>query len=301
MAKKNERRSLFERMEKEMAERMAEREERAAKAKINWRKKLKLRPWQRLTDVELPDEYFESQLIKIQELDFGMLPKFKIISEIIAMSNDYEPYSEDWDLAMKYMYEKFQLPNGGLSPLVNNVTLSMLRIAEEDAREKRTKSMKEWRETMESLTEKLLPQDVNKIEMKSQILSLKLKNTELESKLKDAERLETRTMKGTTDKWHAEAEPVDNAPDLKRFTVRQTAIIAYALCRKGGFIPKNKKSISPVFQDLTGRSANTLGANLCSTYTDDEIEKIASLVEKNMPEFADYLREKTFFLPEIKK
>ena len=35
MAKKNERRSLFERMEKEMAERMAEREERAAKANIN--------------------------------------------------------------------------------------------------------------------------------------------------------------------------------------------------------------------------------------------------------------------------
>lgn len=297
MAKKNERRSLFERMEKEMAER----EERAAKANINWRKKLKLWPWQRLTDVELPDEYFESQLIKIQELDFGMLPKFKIISEIIAMSNDYKPYSEDWDLAMKYMYEKFQLPNGGLSPLVNNVTLSMLYIAEEDAREKRTKSMKEWRETMESLTEKLLPQDVNKIEMESQILSLKLKNTELESKLKDAEKLETRTMKGTTDKWHAEAEPVDNAPNLKRFTVRQTAIIAYALCRKGGFIPKNKKSISPVFQDLTGRSANTLGVNLCSTYNDDEIEKIASLVEKNMPEFADYLREKTFFLPEIKK
>lgn len=297
MAKKNERRSLFERMEKEKAAL----EERHAKAEINWRKKLKLRPWQRLKDVELPDEYFESQLIKIEELNFGLLPKFKIISEIIATSNDYEPYSEDWDLAMKYMYEKFQLPNGDLSPLVNNVTLSMLYIAEEDAREKRTKSMKEWRETMESLTEKLLPQDVNKIEMKSENLSLKLKITELESKLKDAERLETRTMKGTTDKWHAEAEPVDNAPDLKRFTVRQTAIIAYALCRKGGFIPKNKKSISPVFQNLTGRSANTLGANLCSTYTDEEIETIASLVEKNMPEFADYLREKTFFLPEIKK
>jgi len=113
MAKKNEFRPLFERMEKEMAEREAEREERAAKANIDWRKKLNLWPWQTLKDVELPDEYFESQLIKIQELDFRMLPKFKIISEIIAMSNDYEPYSEDWDLAMKYMYEKFQLPNGG--------------------------------------------------------------------------------------------------------------------------------------------------------------------------------------------
>jgi hypothetical protein len=94
---------------------------------------------------------------------------------------------------------------------------------------------------------------------------------------------------------------LDTTPGVRKFTVRQTAIIAFALCRKGGFIPKNKKSISTMFQDMTGRSANTLGTNLCSTYTDDEIEEIAVAVEKNMPEFASYLREKSFFLPDMKK
>jgi len=96
-------------------------------------------------------------------------------------------------------------------------------------------------------------------------------------------------------------EILHNKPETKQFTVRQTAIIAYALCKKGGFIPKNKKNISTMFQDMTGRSANTLGMNLCSTYTDDEIEEIAVAVEKDMPEFACYLREKTFFYPEMKK
>ena len=93
----------------------------------------------------------------------------------------------------------------------------------------------------------------------------------------------------------------DANPDNRGFTVRQTAIIAYALCRKGGFIPKNKKNISRLFQNLTGRSANTSSENLCTTYADEEIEKIAVVIEDYMPEFASYLREKNFYYPEIKK
>ena len=94
---------------------------------------------------------------------------------------------------------------------------------------------------------------------------------------------------------------LNEKPGAKKFNVRQTAIIAYALCKKGEVIPRNKKSIAPMFHDLTGLSVNTIGQNLCSTYSDKELEEIAVVIENDMPEFATYLREKTFFLPEIKK
>lgn len=318
---------LFKRMEEEKAAR----EEREAKAKIDWRKKLKLKPWQTMKDVELPDEFYESLLIKIHKLN-TRTSYFKTIIDIIAMSIDYEQFSEDWDLAMKYMYTKFQLPDGNISPLLPAVVFSMIDIAAKDAREKKVKTMKEWRETMESLTEKMLPKDEKKVEMMSEISSLKLKLSELEGKLREAESLDKRRIQ-EIDRWHAESEAMDNVagdwhakfdaasdallkaeherdvykkmlettPGAWKFTVRQTAIIAFALCRKGGFIPKNKKNISTMFQNMTGRSANTLGTNLCSTYTDEEIEEIAAAVEKDMPEFASYLREKTFYLPDVTK
>lgn len=87
---------------------------------------------------------------------------------------------------------------------------------------------------------------------------------------------------------------------LPRFTSRQIAIIAYALCKKGNVIPKNKKNIAPLFQRLTGHSSNVIGQNL-SRYSDEEIEEIAAIIESDMPEFAKYLREKKFFLPEKEK
>lgn len=85
------------------------------------------------------------------------------------------------------------------------------------------------------------------------------------------------------------------------FTSRQIAIIAYALCSKGGIIPKNKKNIAPLFHDMTGISTNTISQNLCSSYNDKEIEEVAESIDKNMPEFAEYLREKKFYCPEITK
>ncbi len=88
---------------------------------------------------------------------------------------------------------------------------------------------------------------------------------------------------------------------LPSFTSRQIAIIAYAFCKKGNVIPKNKKNIGPLFQRLTGHSANRIGQNLCSSYSDEEIEEIAAIVESDMPEFAKYLREKSFFLSDKEK
>jgi len=134
----------------------AAQEARWAKAHIDWRKKLHLMPWQSLKDVELPDEYFESQLIKLHYLSF-IGNHFKTISDIIAMSVDYEQYSMDWDLAMKFMYGKFLLSDGSISPLLPALAREMIDIAESDAREKKVKTMRDWRETMKSLYEKMLP------------------------------------------------------------------------------------------------------------------------------------------------
>ena len=94
---------------------------------------------------------------------------------------------------------------------------------------------------------------------------------------------------------------LDNKNSGLKFNVRQTAIIGYALCSKAKVLPKNKKNIAPLFNMLTGRSANTIGQNMCSVYKEDEIEQIAKAVEDKMPEFAEYLREKSFFLPEMQK
>lgn len=307
-------------------------EERQAKANIDWHERLKLKPWETFKDVDLPDEYFESQLIKLANLQEIYSFSFHTLSEIVAMSSDYTPQSKEMQFIQRDYYLNFFLADGTISPLFPAIVSSVMDIAKRDAQEKRTKTMKEWRDVINSLKEKMLPQDENKLEMNSEILSLKLRISELEGKLREAENLDKHRIQ-EIDRWHAESEAMDNEagdwhakydaasdallkaeherdvykklletkPGAWKFTVRQTAIVAFALCRKGGFIPKNKKSISAMFQNMTGRSANTLGTNLCSTYTDEEIEEIAAAVEKDMPEFASYLREKTFYLPDVTK
>ena len=75
------------------------------------------------------------------------------------------------------------------------------------------------------------------------------------------------------------------------FTVREIAIIALALFRKGGVVPKNKKNIAKLFSKMLGVSANTLSVNLCTKYTDKEVQSIANRIKDDMPEFADYLSE----------
>ena len=75
------------------------------------------------------------------------------------------------------------------------------------------------------------------------------------------------------------------------FTVREIAIIALALFRKGGVVPKNKKNIAKLFSKMLGVSANTLSVNLCSTYSDEEILELTNRIKDYLPEFADYLSE----------
>ena len=82
--------------------------------------------------------------------------------------------------------------------------------------------------------------------------------------------------------------------DKKEFTIREIAIIALALFRKADVVPKNKKNIANLFSKMTGASINTLGANLCSSYTDEEIKLITDRIESIMPVFSKYLKENKF-------
>ena len=198
------------------------------------------------------------------------------------------------------------------------------------------KTIKEYMErhtaTEEDIDEIFKDNNGNIEQMIDEIISLKAQIKNLEEQLKTAKELDKKRIK-EIDQWHfscehAEAEvsmwmsKYDEAsenckkaeherdvykelmretPGSKKFTVRQTSIIAYALCKKASVIPANKKNISQLFNGISGYSSNSMGQNLCSSYTDEEIEEIAAAVEKDMPAFAAYLREKTFFLPEKKK
>lgn len=82
--------------------------------------------------------------------------------------------------------------------------------------------------------------------------------------------------------------------DKKEFTIREIAIIALALFRKADAVPKNKKNIATLFSKMTGASINTLGTNLCSSYTDEEIKSITDRIEDIMPVFSKYLKENKF-------
>ena len=82
--------------------------------------------------------------------------------------------------------------------------------------------------------------------------------------------------------------------DKKEFTTREIAIIALALFRMADAVPKNKKNIANLFSKMTGASINTLGTNLCSSYTDEEIRSITDRIEDIMPVFSKYLKENKF-------
>jgi chromosome segregation ATPase len=89
-------------------------------------------------------------------------------------------------------------------------------------------------------------------------------------------------------------EMMQEKPSMRKFKVRQIAIIALALCRKALVVPKNKKSIAKLFSKMTGSSHNTISQNLCDTYTDEEIQVIAEPLKESMPELAEYMLENKF-------
>lgn len=75
---------------------IADYKEQEALANINWRKRLHLMPWQTFANVSLPDEYFESQLAKIDNLQSFLKSYYQTLCDLLAMSSDYDPNSQEW-------------------------------------------------------------------------------------------------------------------------------------------------------------------------------------------------------------
>ena len=89
------------------------------------------------------------------------------------MSSDYDPNSQEWlqitrDASIKYFFE-----DGRMSPLFPTLVSSLLNIAKEDAQNKETKTMKEWKATIDLLTENMLPRDESKIKLSAENNSLR--------------------------------------------------------------------------------------------------------------------------------
>ena len=181
---------------------------------------------------------------------------------------------------LKTQVEKLKEDNSELQKQITQFNKNLLKSQRET--ESLSIEAKRWYDLYEQ-------QDKHSDELLTRIIELENESTTItgeNQKLKDENKLLR--------------EFLDKGGDQK-FSVRQTTIIAYALCKKADVLPKNKKNISQMFSRLTGRSENTIGQNMCSHYKDEEIEQLAQEIESSMPEFANYLREKTFFLPQKKK
>ena len=181
---------------------------------------------------------------------------------------------------LKTQVEKLKEDNSELQKQITQFNKNLLKSQRET--ESLSIEAKRWYDLYEQ-------QDKHSDELLTRIIELENESTTItgeNQKLKDENKLLR--------------EFLDKGGDQK-FSVRQTTIIAYALCKKADVLPKNKKNISQMFSRLTGRSENTIGQNMCSHYKDEEIEQLAQEIESSMPEFANYLREKTFYLPQKKK
>ena len=181
---------------------------------------------------------------------------------------------------LKTQVEKLKEDNSELQKQITQFNKNLLKSQRET--ESLSIEAKRWYDLYEQ-------QDKHSDELLTRIIELENESTTItgeNQKLKDENKLLR--------------EFLDKGGDQK-FSVRQTTIIAYALCKKADVLPKNKKNISQMFSRLTGRSENTIGQNMCANYKDEEINQLAQEIESSMPEFANYLREKTFFLPQKKK
>ena len=167
---------------------IADSEKQEALAIIDWRKRLHLKPWQTFADVSLPEEYFESQLAKIDNLQSFLKSYYQTLCDLLAMSSDYDPNSQEWlqitrDASIKYFFE-----DGRMSPLFPTLVSSLLNITKEDAQNKKTKTMKEWKATIDLLTENMLPRDESKIKLSAENNSLRGEISELKGKLNEIEK-----------------------------------------------------------------------------------------------------------------
>lgn len=78
----------------------------------------------------------------------------------------------------------------------------------------------------------------------------------------------------------------------KKMTVEQTAILALGICRQMNINISNKKSLAPLIHKICGYSENTLSQKLTGGYKQDDLNKIADIIDPLLPEMAANIRKK---------
>ena len=264
---------------------------------INWRQVTNDFDFYTIRDIVERWDTFDEQRIVARIIGSNMS-----VDKIRGINNDY--IQPALDLLTMYTYKPETEKRKNMEFLV--------KTREEEYRRKLIGNLKSENEILKKQVEKL------KAELEGERKESTIEKEQMYDGLAELDDLRTklREAQDDADSWRSTymyeleehkreksilKEVINEKPNSKKFNVRQTAIVAYALCKKAKVLPKNKKHISQLFNYITGNSANTIGQNMCSVYKEDEIEQIAKEVEDKMPEFAEYLREKTFFLPEIKK
>ncbi len=196
---------------------IANHEEQDALANINWRKRLHLMPWQTFANVSLPDEYFKSQLAKIDKLQTFIKSYYQTFCDLLALSSDYDASSQDCLQITRKISIKYFIEDGRMSPLFPTLVSSLLNIAKADARKKKTKTMKEWKGAIDLLTEDMLPRDENKIQFSAENNSLRGEICELKDKLNEIEKTNKHNMiKTYTFSRKKDKDDIERLQTLKR-------------------------------------------------------------------------------------
>ena len=229
-------------------------------------------------------DYIFGILKKIKDIKESQDPPIEKLRKLIALSPDYN--IKESSATIDSINLHFACYFGNDATCIPSLVDLVLDIADTDIRFGQDKKMYQWDLIILAITKKY-----------REFLQSVYEASEWHSKYDEV----CDNCKNIEKECDFYKDLLSERPGAKKFNVRQTSILALALCKKAGIVPNNKKNISPVFNGMTGYSANTLGQNFCASYTDEEIEELAAMIEKDMPEFAKYLREKTFFLPEITK
>ncbi len=260
---------------------------------------------------------FTNQLLELIDSDL-------IMDVAQAIHDNQAKYEAEQDPYITYKSEEYG--TGKSIPFFYSRTVSIFNDEDDIANAfKLARAILDTRKKIENYNKKIREKKrkaKGSDDSEDKVKELKQKVEELEKKLKEAEELNKNRII-EMDKWHrayldsisdankyneqyenaqkecerlkAQNELLENISKGKRvFSVRQIAIIGKALCTKAEVVPKNKKKIGKLLSDICGCSANTLGSAQVTYFKQEEVDKVAEVVQVYMPELAEYIRANNY-------
>jgi hypothetical protein len=94
---------------------------------------------------------------------------------------------------------------------------------------------------------------------------------------------------GSTVELHArDSQPLHSKTSI---TAEQTALLWLAIAKLTEGAVKNKKNLAPIIHQLTGVGKSSLEIKICGIFKDEDKEALASIIEEQMPNLAQKVRE----------